>query len=161
LPLVLFFFFFFNFGPHLPQLLSRLPLYVLVLSINQLFVFFYLLVGNYHFFLSKIQVISLSVLCLAPCPVFVWGLLGSLALDLLLGRVVFAFIERRLVDLVYYISLNRCQFHPSHDNKKIFASITIWHLHVQTVYTQMRTATCLKITVYWNMIVPLHICVSL
>jgi hypothetical protein len=47
-------------------------------SINQLFVFFNFLVGNYYFFSSIIEVIILTVLRIVSFPVFVCGPLGLL-----------------------------------------------------------------------------------
>jgi hypothetical protein len=79
--------------------------YLVGLLINHLFVFFDFdfLVG-YYSFLCIILVISLSVLCLAPCPVFVCGPPGSVPLVLDAGSCgCVAFIERRLSLLILFI----------------------------------------------------------
>jgi hypothetical protein len=61
--------------PPSPNLLSPspVPFDFIGLLFNHLFVFFSSLSVTDYFFLCLILVVNLHMLCLVPCPVFVWG----------------------------------------------------------------------------------------
>jgi hypothetical protein len=87
---------------------SRIPLlcalYLLDLLNNHLFVFFDFLNGDYYF-ICIILAISMPVLCLSPCPVFIWSPSGFLATVPSCWGVEVACIECRpfLTEFVYHI----------------------------------------------------------
>jgi hypothetical protein len=100
----------------------QLPITLYFLFFNHLFVFFEFLF-SYKLFFSFL-VISLSVLCRVPCPVFC---LGSVSAPchwfLSLGNVGVAFIERRLsllilfiISLIYFISWRPIVFTSKFDS---------------------------------------------
>jgi hypothetical protein len=59
-----------------------------------------------YFFLCIILLISLSVICLVPCPGFVWVLLGSLPVVLIVGLWGVVFVERCLPFFVDFVLLS-------------------------------------------------------